>query len=105
MQGLDDKIVPPSQAEVIVETLARNRIPHAYIAFEGEGHGFRGAAAIRRSLEAELSFLGQVFGFEPADDLEPVEMPDLDAWRKRKRGPVAASGRRSKAAAARASRG
>ena len=57
----------PSQAEAIVAALAANGIPHAYLAFEGEGHGFRGAVAIRRSLEAELSFLGQVFGFEPAD--------------------------------------
>ena len=58
MQGLEDKIVPPSQAEAIVAALAANGIPHAYLAFEGEGHGFRGAAAIRRALEAELSFLG-----------------------------------------------
>lgn len=82
MQGLEDKVVPPSQAEAIVAALAANGIPHAYLAFEGEGHGFRGATAIRRSLEAELSFLGQVFGFEPADALEPVEMPGLDAWRR-----------------------
>lgn len=86
MQGLDDKVVPPSQAEAIVEALAANGIPHAYIAFEGEGHGFRGAAAIRRSLEAEISFLGQVFGFEPADELEPVEMSGLDKWRRRRGG-------------------
>ncbi|HEX5147471.1 MAG TPA: prolyl oligopeptidase family serine peptidase [Candidatus Limnocylindrales bacterium] len=83
MQGLDDRVVPPSQAEAIVETLAAKGIPHAYLPFVGEGHGFRGAAAIRRSLEAELSFLGQVFGFVPADALEPVEMPGLDAWRRR----------------------
>jgi dipeptidyl aminopeptidase/acylaminoacyl peptidase len=83
MQGLEDKIVPPSQAEAIVAALAANDIPHAYLAFEGEGHGFRGAAAIRRSLEAELSFLGQVFGFEPADDLEPVEMAGPASWRRR----------------------
>ena len=83
MQGLDDRVVPPSQAEAVVEALAGNAIPHAYLAFEGEGHGFRGAAAIRRSLEAELSFLGQVFGFEPADPLEPIEVVGLDAWRRR----------------------
>ena len=83
MQGLDDKVVPPAQAEGIVEALASNGIPHAYLAFEGEGHGFRGAAAIRRSLEAYLSFLGQVFGFVPADEFEPVEMPGLDEWRTR----------------------
>jgi dipeptidyl aminopeptidase/acylaminoacyl peptidase len=86
MQGLEDKVVPPSQAEAIVEALAANGIPHAYVAFEGEGHGFRGAAAMRRALEAELSFLGQVFGFEPADDLEPIEMPGLSAWRRRRAG-------------------
>ena len=84
MQGLDDKVVPPSQAEAIVAALAANGIPHAYLAFEGEGHGFRGAAAIRRSLEAQLSFLGQIFGFLPADELEPVEMPGLDEWRLRR---------------------
>jgi dipeptidyl aminopeptidase/acylaminoacyl peptidase len=83
MQGLDDKVVPPSQAGAIVAALAAKGIPYAYLAFEGEGHGFRGAAAIRRSLEAELSFLGQVFGFEPADPLEPVELIGLDAWRRR----------------------
>jgi dipeptidyl aminopeptidase/acylaminoacyl peptidase len=90
MQGLDDRVVPPSQAEAIVEALAGNTIPHAYLAFEGEGHGFRGAPAIRRSLEAELSFLGQVFGFQPADDLEPVEMPGLDAWLRRRGAATAA---------------
>jgi dienelactone hydrolase len=86
MQGLDDKVVPPSQAEAIVEALAANGIPHAYIAFEGEGHGFRGASAIRRSIEAELSFLGQVFGFDPADELERVAIPGLDDWLERHAG-------------------
>jgi len=86
MQGLDDKIVLPSQAKAVVAALAANGIPHAYIAFEGEGHGFRGAAAIRRSLESQLSFLGQVFGFEPSDDLEPLDMPGLDAFRERHAG-------------------
>ncbi len=81
MQGLDDKVVPPAQAEAIVAALGAGGIPHAYLAFEGEGHGFRGAAAIRRSLEAQLSFLGQVFGFEPADELEPIELPGLAEWR------------------------
>ena len=83
MQGLDDKVVPPSQAEAIVESLAANGIPYTYLAFEGEGHGFRGAAAIRRSLEAELSFLAQVFGFELAEPLEPIELVGLAAWRRR----------------------
>jgi dipeptidyl aminopeptidase/acylaminoacyl peptidase len=84
LQGLDDRVVPPSQAEAIVAALAAKDIPHAYIAFEGEGHGFRGAYAIRRTIEARLSFLGQVFGFEPADTLEPLEMPGLDTWPARR---------------------
>jgi dipeptidyl aminopeptidase/acylaminoacyl peptidase len=84
LQGLDDKVVPPSQAEAIVTALVSKGIPYAYLAFEGEGHGFRGATAIRRTLEARLSFLGQVFGFQTADGIEPLEMPGLDAWRARR---------------------
>ncbi|HET7727053.1 MAG TPA: prolyl oligopeptidase family serine peptidase, partial [Candidatus Limnocylindrales bacterium] len=72
LQGLDDRIVPPSEAERIVDSLWERRLPHAYLAFEGEGHGFRKAATIIRAFEAELSFLGQVFGFEPADPIEPI---------------------------------
>jgi dipeptidyl aminopeptidase/acylaminoacyl peptidase len=81
LQGLDDRVVPPSQAEAIVAALAAKGIPYAYLAFEGEGHGFRGADAVRRTLEATIAFLGQVFGFEPADEIEPLEMPGLEAWR------------------------
>jgi dipeptidyl aminopeptidase/acylaminoacyl peptidase len=71
-QGLDDKVVPPAQAEVLVDALRRARLPFAYLSFEGEAHGFRKAETIRRVMEAELSFYGQVLGFEPADDIEPV---------------------------------
>jgi dipeptidyl aminopeptidase/acylaminoacyl peptidase len=78
LQGLDDKVVPPSQAEEIVAALERNNVPYAYVAFAGEGHGFRGADAVRRSNEAFLSFTGQVFGFEPADALEPVRIQNLE---------------------------
>ena len=52
-------------------------IPHAYLVFDGEGHGFRQAANIRRALEAELSFYAQVFGFELADSVEPIEVEFL----------------------------
>ncbi len=90
LQGLEDRVVPPSQAEAIVESLSAKGIPYAYIAFEGEGHGFRGAFAIRRTIEARLSFLGQVFGFEPADELEPLEMPGLEAWRASHPRPIVA---------------
>ncbi len=78
LQGLDDEIVPPSQSEQIVEGLARRGVPHAYLAFEGEGHGFRRADTIRRVLEAELSFLAQLFGFEPADEVDPLAIASLD---------------------------
>lgn len=78
MQGADDKVVPQSQAEGIVAALRRNGLPHAYLLFEGEGHGFRQAANQRRALEAELSFYAQVFGFELADDLEPLEISGLE---------------------------
>ena len=74
LQGLDDRIVPPSQSQLVVDALRARGIPYAYLAFEGEGHGFRGEVALRRSIEAELSFLGQVFGFTPADDIEPIEL-------------------------------
>jgi dipeptidyl aminopeptidase/acylaminoacyl peptidase len=83
LQGLDDRVVLPQQAEIIVEALRANGVPHAYLAFEGEGHGFRGTVAIRRTVEARLSFLGQVFGYEPADELEPLELPGLADWRAR----------------------
>jgi len=72
LQGAEDRIVPPAEAERIVAGLRARGIPHALLLFPGEDHGFRGAAAIRRSFEAELSFLGQVFGFSPADPIEPV---------------------------------
>jgi dipeptidyl aminopeptidase/acylaminoacyl peptidase len=78
LQGLDDKVVPPAQSEVIVKALEQRGVPHAYIAFAGEGHGFRKAANAKRALEAHLSFLAQIFGFEPADELEPIEIENLE---------------------------
>ena len=77
LQGLDDKVVPPSQAEIMVDALRRNGVPFAYIAYEGEGHGFRKAENIRRSNEACLTFFARVFGFEPADELQPLEIENL----------------------------
>jgi len=76
-QGLEDPVVPPSQAEALVAALAARGVPHAYLAFEGEQHGFRVAANIRRVLEAELAFYGKVFGFEPADELPPLVVEHL----------------------------
>ena len=65
LQGLDDPVVPPAQAESIAADLAAHSIPYAYITFEGESHGFRRAESIVASLEAELSFYGQIMGFTP----------------------------------------
>ena len=74
LQGLEDRVVPPSQAEAMVEALDRRRIPHAYLPFEGEQHGFRRAESIERSLSGELYFYGRILGFEPTDAPEPVEI-------------------------------
>ncbi len=73
LQGTEDEIVPPSQADAIVAAVAAKGIPHAAIYFEGEQHGFRQRASIVRSLEAELWFYGRVFGFDPADAIDPID--------------------------------
>ena len=65
LQGLEDRVVPPSQAELFVEALQRKGIRHAYLTFPGEQHGFRRAETVVAALEAELSFYGQVLGFTP----------------------------------------
>ena len=76
-QGLEDEIVPPEQAEMIVAALKRRGLAHAYLAFEGEQHGFRKAENVVRCLEAELYFYGKVFGFVPADEIEPVAIEGM----------------------------
>jgi len=76
-QGLEDKIVPPNQAEMMVAALRAKGLPVAYIAFEGEQHGFRQAPNIKRALDGELYFYSRVFGFELADEVEPVEIENL----------------------------
>ncbi len=76
-QGLDDKVVPPNQSQMMFDAVKAKGLPVAYVPFSGEGHGFRAAAAIKRSLEAELYFYGRVFGFEPADRLEALAIENL----------------------------
>jgi dipeptidyl aminopeptidase/acylaminoacyl peptidase len=71
-QGLEDKVVPPNQSEMMAAAVRAKGLPVAYLAFAGEQHGFRRAGTISRSLEAELYFYGRVFGFTPADALEPI---------------------------------
>ncbi len=77
LQGSDDPIVPPNQAEMIVAALRERGVPVAYILFEGERHGFRRAANQVRALEAELAFFGRVLGFAPADELPPIEIEGM----------------------------
>ncbi|MHB8439048.1 MAG: S9 family peptidase [Acidimicrobiales bacterium] len=77
-QGLEDKVVPPSQAEVLVTALEEKGVAYAYIAYPGEQHGFRRAENIIRTTEAELFFYGRVLGFTPADTLQAVPIHHED---------------------------
>ncbi len=76
-QGSEDKVVTPNQAESMVAALRTKGVPVAYLLFEGEGHGFRRAENIKRALEAEFYFYSRVFGFTPADQIEPVEIENM----------------------------
>jgi dipeptidyl aminopeptidase/acylaminoacyl peptidase len=77
LQGADDPIVPPNQSERIVGALRARHVPVAYVLYPGESHGFRKPETIINSLQAELSFFGQVFGFKPADQLPPLTIEGL----------------------------
>jgi dipeptidyl aminopeptidase/acylaminoacyl peptidase len=77
-QGLEDRIVPPNQSATMYEALRSRGVPCAYIAFEGEQHGFRRQANIARALEAELLFYCQVLHLEPADSIEPIDIAHAD---------------------------
>lgn len=77
IQGLEDKVVPPNQAEDMIVAMEKTQTPYAYLAFEGEGHGFRRADSLIRTAEGELSFYAQVFGFDSADELEPLDIKHL----------------------------
>jgi dipeptidyl aminopeptidase/acylaminoacyl peptidase len=76
-QGAEDKVVPPNQAESIYQVVRTKGLPVAHVLYEGEGHGFRRAETITHSLEAELYFYGKIFGFEPADAIEPVVIENI----------------------------
>lgn len=76
-QGLEDEIVPPNQAELMHRAVLDKGIPTALVLFEGEQHGFRQAANIKRALDGEFYFFSKVFGFAPADQLEPLEIDNL----------------------------
>jgi dipeptidyl aminopeptidase/acylaminoacyl peptidase len=76
-QGLEDRVVPPNQAEVMVEALRDKGVPVAYLTFAGEQHGFRRAENIKRAMDAELYFHSRVFCFDLAEPVEPVEIENL----------------------------
>jgi dipeptidyl aminopeptidase/acylaminoacyl peptidase len=76
-QGAEDEVVPPAQSEIMVAALEAKGLPYAYLLFPDEQHGFRKAEHIIRSHEAELSFYGQILGFEPAGPIEPVTITNL----------------------------
>jgi dipeptidyl aminopeptidase/acylaminoacyl peptidase len=77
LQGLDDPVVPPNQSELMFDAVREREIPVAYVAFPGEQHGFRKAENNQRALEAEYYFYAKIFGFEVADEIEPVEIENL----------------------------
>ncbi len=83
-QGLEDRVVPPNQSQMMADAMRAKGVPVALLTFEGEQHGFRKGDTIVRCLEAELYFYGAVFGFIPADPLPPVAIDNLD------RGPAQA---------------
>ena len=76
-QGLEDKVVPPNQAELMFKALREKGLPVAYVPFDGEQHGFRRAENIKRSLDAELYFYSKIFGFKVAGAVEPVQIENL----------------------------
>ncbi len=78
-QGLEDKVVPPNQAEMMYEAVKAKGFPVAYVAFEGEQHGFRQKENIIRAIDGELYFLSRVFSFELPEAVEPVEIANEDA--------------------------
>jgi dipeptidyl aminopeptidase/acylaminoacyl peptidase len=77
LQGLEDKVVPPSQAELMLEAVRAKGLPVAYVPFEGEQHGFRKAENMKRALEAELYFYGKVLGFDIADQIDAVAIENI----------------------------
>ena len=73
-QGLEDKVVPPNQAEMMFDSIKEKGLPTAYVAFEQEAHGFRISKNIKKALDSEFYFYSQIFDFQPADAIEPIEI-------------------------------
>jgi dipeptidyl aminopeptidase/acylaminoacyl peptidase len=84
LQGAEDMVVPPQQAEMLADAARRRQLPVALIMFQGEGHGFRRAETIKAATEAQIYFLGRIFGFEPADRVPPIPIENLDRIARRR---------------------
>jgi dipeptidyl aminopeptidase/acylaminoacyl peptidase len=78
LQGTEDTVVPPQQAQMLADAARRRHLPVALIMFEGEGHGFRRAETIKAATEAQIYFLGRIFSFQPADQVPPIPIENLD---------------------------
>ena len=78
LQGTEDVVVPPQQAEMLADAARRRHLPVALIMFDGEGHGFRRAETIKAATEAQIYFLSRIFGFQPADQVPPIPIENLD---------------------------
>jgi len=74
LQGLDDRVVPPNQAQDMADAVRSKGLPVALLLFEGEGHGFRKESTRARVLEAQQSFFAQIFGYTPADDVPLLDL-------------------------------
>jgi len=83
LQGTEDRVVPPTQADMLAEAARQKHLPVALIMFEGEGHGFRKAETIKAATEAQIYFFGQILGFEPADQVPPIAIDNLDRIARR----------------------
>ena len=77
LQGKEDRVVPPAQAETMAAAVRAKGLPVALLLFDGEGHGFRKAETIIRAIEAEAYFYSRVFGFDLADPVDPVPIDNL----------------------------
>jgi dipeptidyl aminopeptidase/acylaminoacyl peptidase len=82
LQGTEDTVVPPQQAEMLADAARRKDLPVALIMFEGEGHGFRRGETIKASIEAQIYFLSRIFGFEPADRVSSIPIDNVDRVRR-----------------------
>ena len=78
LQGTEDTVVPPQQAQMLADAARRRHLPVALIMFEGEGHGFRRAETIKAATEAQIYFLGQIFSFQPADPVPEIPIENLN---------------------------